>query len=327
MYSSAVFGCGVWSVPRAGESISGAAWPCATGCGHWKYSCPSARRPAPRQLTAVVMRRQRPGHWPLPDRERLLGTGDRLRARVPLPRLYRARAASDSGRRGHRRPAGNRGARAGVSDHEHPGRPAGARRDHRRRPEPARRWGPDGHLPDRGGRLLPGRARRSERRAGGGVPAVHHRRAHRSGALGHVRQAGARHDRQRHRRGVPGGPRRRRLRGPVAQPDLLGERRPGGDGPASLLLAAERGPAAVLLELLQELRPRERPLVADELGPEGLHERGGAHLADAEEPLDVAPREELPVARRPTSTPPPTATARTAWGASAAAAGAAAAAP
>ena len=130
-------------------------------------------------------------------------------ARVPLSRLYQARAASGSGRRGHRRPAGNRGARTGVSDHEHSGRPAGVRRDLRRRPEPSRRWGPDGHLPDRRGRLLPGRARRSERRAGGGVPAVHHRRAHRSGALGHVRQAGARYDRQRHRRGVPGGPRRR----------------------------------------------------------------------------------------------------------------------
>ena len=41
----------------------------------------------------------------------------------------------------------------------------------------------------------------------------------------------------------------------------------------------------------------KRPLVADELGPEGLHERGGAHLADAEEPLDVALGEELPVER------------------------------
>ena len=37
---------------------------------------------------------------------------------------------------------------------------------------------------------------------------------------------------------------------------------------ASLLLGAERGPPSVLLEL-QELSPRERPLVADELGPEG----------------------------------------------------------
>ena len=54
-------------------------------------------------------------------------------------------------------------------------------------------------------------------------------------------------------------------------------------------------PAPVLLELLQELRPRRGPLVADELGPEGLHERGGAHLADAEEPLEVAEREQVPV--------------------------------
>ena len=44
----------------------------------------------------------------------------------------------------------------------------------------------------------------------------------------------------------------------------------------------------MLLEVLQEPRPRERLLVADEFGAEGLHERGGVHLADAEEPLDVA---------------------------------------
>ena len=36
---------------------------------------------------------------------------------------------------------------------------------------------------------------------------------------------------------------------------------------ASLLLDAERGPAAVLLELLQERRGRERLWFADELGP------------------------------------------------------------
>ena len=42
----------------------------------------------------------------------------------------------------------------------------------------------------------------------------------------------------------------------------------GDQARASLLLAPERGPPPVLLELLQELRPRERPLVADELGPE-----------------------------------------------------------
>ena len=69
----------------------------------------------------------------------------------------------------------------------------------------------------------------------------------------------------------------------------------GDQARASLLLDAERGPAPVLLELLQKPGPRQGPLVADELGPEGLHERGGAHLADAEEPLDVAPGEELPV--------------------------------
>ena len=66
------------------------------------------------------------------------------------------------------------------------------------------------------------------------------------------------------------------------------------EGP-SLLLAAERAPLSVLLELLQELRPGQGPLVAGHLGPEGLHERGGADLGDAEEPFDVAPGEELPV--------------------------------
>ena len=40
------------------------------------------------------------------------------------------------------------------------------------------------------------------------------------------------------------------------------------------------------------------PLVADDFGAEGPHERGGgAHLVDAEEPPDVAPREGLPVDR------------------------------
>ena len=42
------------------------------------------------------------------------------------------------------------------------------------------------------------------------------------------------------------------------------------------------------------MRGRVR-LVADELGPERLHEGGGAHLADAEDPLDVAAREQGPV--------------------------------
>ena len=56
-------------------------------------------------------------------------------------------------------------------------------------------------------------------------------------------------------------------------------------------LDAEGGPAAVLLELLPGPGPRQGSLVADEFRPEGLHEGGGAHLADAEEPLDVAVRE------------------------------------
>ena len=70
------------------------------------------------------------------------------------------------------------------------------------------------------------------------------------------------------------------------QPGLL---ELGDQARASLLLDAARGPAPVLLELLQEPGSRQGPLVPDELGPEGLHERGGTHLADAEEPLDVAP--------------------------------------
>ena len=57
----------------------------------------------------------------------------------------------------------------------------------------------------------------------------------------------------------------------------------------------ERRPAAVLLELRQEPSPGQGPLVAGHLGPEGLHEGGRAHFADAEEALDVAPGEERPV--------------------------------
>ena len=41
----------------------------------------------------------------------------------------------------------------------------------------------------------------------------------------------------------------------------------GDQARASPLLDAERGPAEVLLELLQELRARERLWFADELGP------------------------------------------------------------
>ena len=69
----------------------------------------------------------------------------------------------------------------------------------------------------------------------------------------------------------------------------------GDQARPSLLLAPERGPGAVLLELLQELHPRQGPLVAGHLGPEGLHEGRGGRGRDAEEPLDVAPREELSV--------------------------------
>ena len=53
-----------------------------------------------------------------------------------------------------------------------------------------------------------------------------------------------------------------------------------------------RGRRAPLDLELQEPSPRQSSLVADELGPQGLHERGGAHLADAEGPLDVPPGEE-----------------------------------
>ena len=183
------------------------------------------------------------------------------RARVPLPRLHRARAAADSGRRGHRGPAGDRGPHVRVPDHGDPGRPARVRRDLRRRPHPPRGRGADRLVHDRGGRLLPGRARGAERRARGGVAALHHRRAHRPGAVGHVRQAGARHHRQRHRGGVPGGPRRRRLRGAVAQPDLLGERRARGDGRAVRLGGGRAaGGLGRAHPLPRGVRPRARRL-------------------------------------------------------------------
>ena len=65
---------------------------------------------------------------------------------------------------------------------------------------------------------------------------------------------------------------------------------------APLLLVAERRPAAVLLGLLQELGPPGASAgLPTSSAPRGLHEGGGAHLADAEEPLDVAAREEGPI--------------------------------
>ena len=48
-------------------------------------------------------------------------------------------------------------------------------------------------------------------------------------------------------------------------------------------------------ELAQELCSRERSLVAGERGPEGLHERRRPGSRDAEEPFDVAAREQGPV--------------------------------
>jgi len=66
---------------------------------------------------------------------------------------------------------------------------------------------------------------------------------------------------------------------PEPEPGQPGRLELGDQARASLLLDAERGPAVVLLELLQEPGPREGPLVAGELGPEGPHEGGGAHLA------------------------------------------------
>ena len=57
----------------------------------------------------------------------------------------------------------------------------------------------------------------------------------------------------------------------------------------------KRGPAAVFPELLQELRPRQRSLVAGELRPEGLHQRRRPGLRHAEEPFDIAPGEQGPV--------------------------------
>ena len=63
--------------------------------------------------------------------------------------------------------------------------------------------------------------------------------------------------------------------------------------PEQPLRASEDG--APQLRQLRELRPRERPLVADELGPEGLHQRRRPGLRHAEEPFHVAPREQGPV--------------------------------
>ena len=51
------------------------------------------------------------------------------------------------------------------------------------------------------------------------------------------------------------------------------------------------------LSWAQELRPGQSSLVAGHLSPEGLHQRQGADLADAEELLDVAPGEQRPVER------------------------------
>ena len=48
-------------------------------------------------------------------------------------------------------------------------------------------------------------------------------------------------------------------------------------------------------ELAEELCSRERSLIAGELGPEGLHERRRPGSRDAEELLDVAAREQVPV--------------------------------
>ncbi len=108
-----------------------------------------------------------------------------------------------------------------------------------------------------------------------------------------------------------------------SRPDRWPTRRPGppprtagsGPRPGSARWSGHRGPPRSpptttlnwtpgqpgLRELGDQARASllldgERPLVAHEIGPEGLHERGsGAHLADAEEPLDVAAREKLPV--------------------------------
>ena len=57
-------------------------------------------------------------------------------------------------------------------------------------------------------------------------------------------------------------------------------------GPA-FLLAAERGPALVLLEPPQEPGPGQSPLVAGHLGAEHLHQRRRPGLRHAEEPLAV----------------------------------------
>ena len=121
----------------------------AVGAGPADSAGDSRRRPA-------APRRVRDGALRHPGRDRLLRRRGRRalgdvhrrrhrpalrrppRARIPLSRLHRARAAPDPGRRGHRGSAGDRGAHAGVSDHGHPGRAAGVRRDLGRRADPPR---------------------------------------------------------------------------------------------------------------------------------------------------------------------------------------------
>ena len=53
----------------------------------------------------------------------------------------------------------------------------------------------------------------------------------------------------------------------------------------------------MLLELLQELRPRQGPLVADELRPEGLHEPGELPALVDEDLAVLGPHDARPLQR------------------------------
>ena len=69
-----------------------------------------------------------------------------------------------------------------------------------------------------------------------------------------------------------------------------------GDDPfAARLLAAEGGPFPVAAELAQELGARQGQDVPGPAGAEGRHQLRGAHLRDAEEVLEVAAGEQVPV--------------------------------
>ena len=69
----------------------------------------------------------------------------------------------------------------------------------------------------------------------------------------------------------------------------------GHQARAPLLLAAVGGPRLVLPELAQELAPPEDARRPDELRPEHRHQLRRPRPRHPEQPLHVAPREQVPV--------------------------------